>query len=204
MRSASGASQPLVRAGESPISGDPKPDRSPEFRPGDLVRARGREWVVLPEARDDVLRLRPLGGAEDDATLIYLPLEPERPVPATFDPPDPDAPGSLTSALLLRDALRLKLRAGAGPFRSFGNLNVEPRAYQLAPLLMALKLDPIRPARPSRASCASTGGCTARATPPRTSDGPFRLDRSRTRTPRRAPDRGRERDFGPSRQGAGA
>lgn len=116
----------------------------PAFKPGDLVRARGREWVVLPETRDDLLRLRPLGGAETDATLIYLPLEPERPVPATFAPPDPDAPGSLAAALLLRDALRLKLRAGAGPFRSFGNLNVEPRTYQLVPLLMALKLDPIR------------------------------------------------------------
>ena len=114
------------------------------FKPGDLVRARGREWVVLPETREDLLRLRPLGGAEDDATLIYLPLEPERPAAATFDPPNPDAPGSLAAALLLRDALRLKLRAGAGPFRSFGNLNVEPRAYQLVPLLMALKLDPIR------------------------------------------------------------
>ena len=114
------------------------------FKPGDLVRARGREWVVLPETREDLLRLRPLGGAEDDATLIYLPLERERPAPAIFDPPNPDAPGSLAAALLLRDAVRLKLRAGAGPFRSFGNLNVEPRAYQLVPLLMALKLDPIR------------------------------------------------------------
>ena len=114
------------------------------FKPGDLVRARGREWVVLPETREDLLRLRPLGGAEGDATLIYLPLEPERPAPATFEPPHADSHGSLAAALLLRDALRLKLRAGAGPFRSFGNLNVEPRAYQLVPLLMALKLDPIR------------------------------------------------------------
>jgi len=46
--------------------------------------------------------------------------------------------------LLLRDALRLKLRATAGPFRSFGNIAVEPRAYQLVPLLMALKLQPVR------------------------------------------------------------
>ena len=116
----------------------------PEFKPGDLVRARDREWVVLPEIRENLLKLRPLGGAEDDATLIYLPLEPEAPVPATFDLPGPDTPGSREAALLLRDALRLKLRAGAGPFRSFGNLNVEPRAYQLVPLLMALKLDPVR------------------------------------------------------------
>lgn len=117
---------------------------SVEFKPGDLVRARGREWVVLPELRENLLKLRPLGGAEQDATLIYLPLEPKPPVPATFDLPNPDLPGSQEAALLLRDALRLKLRAGAGPFRSFGNLNVEPRPYQLAPLLMALKLDPVR------------------------------------------------------------
>ncbi len=120
------------------------PDAPVTFRPGDLVRARDREWVVLPETRDQVLKLRPLGGAEDDATLIWLPLEPRAPVAATFDLPDPDRPGSRQAALLLRDALRLKLRAGAGPFRSFGNLDVEPRAYQLVPLLMALKLDPVR------------------------------------------------------------
>ena len=115
-----------------------------QFKPGDLVRARGREWVVLPETRADLLKLRPLGGAEEDATLIYLPLEPEAPTAATFDQPNPHKPGSQEAALLLRDALRLKLRAGAGPFRSFGNLNVEPRAYQLVPLLMALKLDTVR------------------------------------------------------------
>ncbi len=114
------------------------------FKPGDLVRARGREWVVLPELGTDRLKLRPLGGAEDDATLIYLPIEPEPPTAATFALPDRNKPGSQEAALLLRDALRLKLRAGAGPFRSFGNINVEPRAYQLVPLLMALKLDPIR------------------------------------------------------------
>ena len=114
------------------------------FRPGDLVRAREREWVVLPEARENLLKLRPLGGTEEDATLIFLPLEPEPPESATFDLPDPEKPGSWSSALLLRDALRLKLRAGAGPFRSFGNLNVEPRAYQLVPLLMALKQDIVR------------------------------------------------------------
>lgn len=119
-------------------------DAAVRFQPGDLVRARGREWVVLPETRPGLLKLRPLGGADDDASLIYLPLEPEQPRAATFDLPDPEKPGSRAAALLLWDALRLKLRAGAGPFRSFGNLNVEPRPYQLAPLLLALKLDPVR------------------------------------------------------------
>ncbi len=115
-----------------------------EFQTGSLVAARGREWVVLPDTRDDILRLRPLGGSDEDATVIYLPLEPSRPAPATFEPPDPEKPGAQTPALLLRDALRLKLRAGAGPFRSFGNIAVEPRAYQLVPLLMALKHDTVR------------------------------------------------------------
>ncbi len=119
-------------------------DTAIEFKPGNLVRARGREWVVLPELGEDLLRLRPLGGAEEDATLVYLPLEAEPPVPAKFQPPDPEQPGTHLEALLLRDALRLKLRAGAGPFRSFGNLNVEPRAYQLVPLLMALKQEIVR------------------------------------------------------------
>src|SRR6185503_881177 len=32
----------------------------------------------------------------------------------------------------------------AGPFRSFAQIAVEPRPYQLVPLLMALKLNPVR------------------------------------------------------------
>ena len=40
--------------------------------------------------------------------------------------------------------MRLGFRSSAGPFRSFARINVEPRPYQLVPLLMALKLDPVR------------------------------------------------------------
>ena len=36
------------------------------------------------------------------------------------------------------------LRDGAGPFRSRGRISVRPRPYQFVPLLMALKLDPVR------------------------------------------------------------
>ena len=42
---------------------------------GSLVKARGREWVVLPESDDKLIILRPLGGTEDEVTGIYLPLE---------------------------------------------------------------------------------------------------------------------------------
>ena len=58
--------------------------------------------------------------------------------------PDPARPGDFNSCRLLRDAVRLSFRSSAGPFRSFARINVEPRPYQLVPLLMALKLDPIR------------------------------------------------------------
>ena len=109
---------------------------------GSLVRARGREWVVLPESGPDLLMLRPLGGIEEEVTGVYLPIEPVE--PASFALPDPARVGDFRSSRLLRDALRLGFRSSAGPFRSFARLAIEPRPYQLVPLLMALKLDPVR------------------------------------------------------------
>jgi superfamily II DNA or RNA helicase/uncharacterized membrane protein len=121
----------------------PKRDR---FAAGSLVRARGREWVVLPESYSDadpeLLILRPLGATDAETTGILAGLETV--TPATFAPPDPTQPGDARSAALLRDALRLGFRSSAGPFRSFGQISVAPRPYQLVPLLMALKLDPVR------------------------------------------------------------
>ncbi len=114
------------------------------FAPGGLVRARGRDWIVQPASDAHALRLRPLGGSDTDTTVIIPGLEAEPPAPASFPPPDPALRGAHTAALLLRDALQLKLRAGAGPFRSFANIAVEPRAYQLVPLMMALRLPTVR------------------------------------------------------------
>jgi len=114
------------------------------FVAGSLVKARGREWVVLPDSTDDFLVLRPLGGTDQEIAGIYLPLEGPDVRPARFDLPDPARPGDFNSCRLLRDAVRLGFRSSAGPFRSFARINVEPRPYQLVPLLMALKLDPIR------------------------------------------------------------
>src|SRR5947209_10831292 len=82
------------------------------FAVGSLVKARGREWVVLPESAEDLLVLRPLGGTEDEVTGIYLPLEPVE--PATFALPDPSQPGDYRSCWLLRDAVRLGFRSSAG------------------------------------------------------------------------------------------
>lgn len=107
---------------------------------GSIVKARSREWIVQSGSTDRRLRLRPLSGAEADETVIVPSLEAEPPVSASFAPPDPTRRGNAAQAELLRDALRMKLRSGAGPFRSFGNLGVSPRPYQLVPLLMALKM----------------------------------------------------------------
>ncbi|MEQ8322446.1 MAG: DEAD/DEAH box helicase [Rhodospirillales bacterium] len=114
------------------------------FAPGDLVKARGREWVVLPSPDVGLLRMRPLSGSEDDVQIIAPDLELEPVLPARFSPPKSSVADTQDSARLLSDALRLSLRRGAGPFRCSAHLGVEPRAYQLVPLMMALKLSTIR------------------------------------------------------------
>jgi len=112
------------------------------FAVGSLVKARGREWVVLPGTDEELLIVRPLGGIDEEVTGIHLALENVE--PAQFGLPDPSKVGDFFSARMLRDAVRLGFRNSAGPFRSFARLAVDPRPYQLVPLLMALKLEPIR------------------------------------------------------------
>ncbi len=111
-------------------------------KPGTLVHARGREWVVLPDSTDDVLMLRPVGGLDEEVTGILPAVEPV--ASTTFRLPTEADLGDFASGQLLRDAARLSTRAAAGPFRSFGRIAAEPRPYQLVPLMMALKLDPVR------------------------------------------------------------
>lgn len=113
------------------------------FETGSLVSARDREWIVQGESTEDLLVLRPVGGTEHETTGIYLPLEPEVKL-AQFDLPSPDDLGDYNSAQLLRDAVQLTFRSTAGPFRSFGKLGFQPRPYQLVPLIVALRQDPVR------------------------------------------------------------
>jgi superfamily II DNA or RNA helicase len=112
------------------------------YTAGSLVAARGREWVVLPESAAGMLVLRPLGGSEDDIAAVFPAFEDVR--PAEFAPPSPADLGDQRAAGLLRTALRIGFRSGAGPFRSLASIAVEPRAYQLVPLLMALRQRTVR------------------------------------------------------------
>ncbi|MFI9076772.1 DEAD/DEAH box helicase [Streptomyces sioyaensis] len=112
------------------------------YTAGSLVAARGREWVVLPESAADMLVLRPLGGSEDDIAAVFPAFEDVR--PAEFAAPSAADLGDQRAAGLLRTALRIGFRSGAGPFRSLASIAVEPRAYQLVPLLMALRQRTVR------------------------------------------------------------
>jgi superfamily II DNA or RNA helicase len=122
------------------------------MRPGTIVRARDRLWVLLPSDDPDYYWLRPLAGLTDDAVALYKPLTDllaytlpeERLSEATFPPPKPDDVSDAVSARLLWQAARLTLREGAAPFRSLGRISIRPRLYQFVPLLMALRLDPVR------------------------------------------------------------
>jgi superfamily II DNA or RNA helicase len=120
--------------------------------PGSIVRCRNRDWVLLPSESSEVHLLRPLTGATDEVVAIHkqltdligYDLPEERVCSATFPLPSPEDLSDAASAHLLWQAARLTLREGATPFRSLGRISIRPRIYQFVPLLMALRLDPVR------------------------------------------------------------
>lgn len=122
--------------------------------PGSIVRCRNRDWVLLPDQAEapELMYLRPLTGATDETVAVHRgltnliggALPAERVAPSTFAPPQPEDVADATSSHLLWQAARLTLREGATPFRSLGRISVRPRVYQFVPLLMALRLDPVR------------------------------------------------------------
>ncbi len=116
------------------------------------MRCRNRDWVLLPSDDDTLWRLRPLTGSLDDVVVVHrgladllgYELPEERVRPSQFRLPSPDDLGDAVAARLLWQAARLMLREGAAPLRSLGRISIRPRAYQFVPLLMALRLDPVR------------------------------------------------------------
>ena len=120
---------------------------------GSLVRARGRDWVVQPESYqiDDLIVLQPLDGSLHTSIAVDAALEDV--VSSSFSLPKAQNAdgadvknniGSLEQAVLLRDAVKLSFRNAAGPFRCLSRIGVEPRPYQLVPLMMALRQETVR------------------------------------------------------------
>jgi superfamily II DNA or RNA helicase len=122
------------------------------MNPGSIVQVRNRYWVLLPHDDPNLYLLRPLTGATDEVVALHkgltdllgYTLPQERPRPAAFPLPTPDDVSDAASAHLLWQAARLTLREGAAPLRSLGRISIRPRTYQFVPLLMALRLDPVR------------------------------------------------------------
>ena len=110
---------------------------------GQLVRYRNRRWIVLPSQEEDITLLKPLGGSEHEITGVHKDLNfpGEEIVPDSFPQPTPDEIGDFDTARLLYDASRLSFRHASGPFRCMAKLSFRPRAYQIVPLVMALKQD---------------------------------------------------------------
>jgi len=114
-----------------------------DFVVGSLVRVRNRDWVVLP-SDESIVNLRPLSGSEADVCAVHRVLEGHQVQSAEFPYPQAQAAGDFVAGKLLRNAARLSLRSGAGPFRSLGRLSVRPRPYQFVPMIMALRLESAR------------------------------------------------------------
>ncbi|MCG5216114.1 helicase-related protein [Streptosporangium soli] len=110
------------------------------YSAGSLVAARGREWVVQPGSAADFLVVRPLNGDTDFEACLFADEVSE----ATFPPPTPGEVGDSVAATMLRTALRIGFTSGAGPFRSLASIAVDPRQYQLVPLLLAMRMETVR------------------------------------------------------------
>ena len=102
--------------------------------------------MVLPSATPELLIVKPLGGSDEEVTGVYLPLKLPDEVPreAKFPYPNADDLGDITKARYLYDSARLAFRNGAGPFRAMAKLSFRPRAYQVVPLVMALRQETVR------------------------------------------------------------
>jgi len=118
---------------------------------GAVVKFRKREWVIVGK-EDSVLKLRPLTGTTEEHIAIHRDIlrlvgagMPEEQLkPSVFPLPSEQDISDAAGANLLWQAARLLLREGASPLRSLGHISIRPKTYQLVPLLMALRLDPVR------------------------------------------------------------
>ncbi|MFQ3577979.1 MAG: helicase-related protein, partial [Verrucomicrobiia bacterium] len=119
---------------------------------GSIVNFRSRDWIVLPPDDDTTVQLRGLVGGSGRvirvhrrlAKLLSTDLPSESMLPSQFPMPSGDMIGDLGGLRLFWEANRIALRDSTAPLRSLGTIAFRPRLYQLVPLLMSLRLDPVR------------------------------------------------------------
>lgn len=112
--------------------------------PGFLINARGRDWIIQSGSTENMLCLRPLTGSDDDIVYLIPSLEKEPVRETVFTLPDPHKHGAFADSAMFRTASILRLKSGTGPVRAIGSIAVDPRSFQLTPLLMALSMDTVR------------------------------------------------------------
>ena len=111
---------------------------------GEVIKARQRDWLVLSKHTDQTttLQVRALESVDGSTLTLHPNLEITPITRSQITLPDSVKCFSTQSkAALYDDALRLSLSQGSGPFHSPAQMTFEPRAYQLVPLLMALRLE---------------------------------------------------------------
>jgi hypothetical protein len=112
------------------------------WAPGTRVSAHKAVWVIQAiEHTENGIRLRALA-ADGKGSRLLNPEDGIEPLAAVE--PDIEHHVSQEGARLLRDALLLSTRRGAGPFRSLGGIAIQPHAYQIVPLMMALRQPKVR------------------------------------------------------------
>lgn len=116
-------------------------------KPGSIVSFRNRDWTVLPSSDEQIVLLKPLGGSEEEIVGVFEPLTNglsriEEIKPSKFPEPSPEDLGDFDTARLIYEAARLSFRNASGPFMCVGKLSFRPRAYQMIPMIAALKQEP--------------------------------------------------------------
>ncbi len=106
-----------------------------------LINLRRRTWRV-EDIAGEILTATPIDdfGSRPQQFLLDL----ERPEPGALSPPSVDALGDYALQRLFLQAVRLDALHGGAPFVSVQRTSVIPVEYQLVPLLMALRQQPVR------------------------------------------------------------
>lgn len=107
------------------------------YKPGAVVKARGRLWRVLEEPNDPFLSVESLDGAY--RTLLYLPREQSAIRHESSPEPRPVLPHDPEQHRLYLEVEHLRTLQADAPFLSLQRSRVVPHSYQLVPLLMALE-----------------------------------------------------------------